>query len=601
MSKTFLKRSSQFNNQPVVEVSGEKWSVENGWKAICDRLNKEAKALSGGRKIIIIETYQGVIYEELLENLKEGLTYTHFLEARDAMLSEEEIRELVFPDVTNDRIFGFLTRLTMEAFFDPEKVNALRSEIELVDEGTIIIFGSGASFVCPNVLSQGGDKESALLVYADMARWEIQLRMRQHRVDNLGVSNRNTADWMLLYKQGFFVDWRVCDRLKKKLFDRWDFVLDTNKIGHPKLVEGPAILEGLRIASHQPFSVVPFFDPGPWGGQWMKEVCNLDQSASNYAWCFNCVPEENSLLLKFGDQVVEVPSINLVFRHPHELLGEPVHGRFGDEFPIRFDFLDTMDGGHLSLQVHPLTEYIQEKFGMHYTQDESYYMMDAEDDAIVYLGLREEVNPEAMLGELQEAQAGGQPFNAERHVQIWPVKKHDHVLIPAGTVHCSGKNSMVLEISATPYIFTFKLWDWGRLGMDGKPRPINIEHGKNVIQWDRKTDWTKKNLVNQIEKIAEGDGWVEERTGLHEREFIETRRHWFTKKVEHHTHGGVQVICLVEGDEVIVESPSGAFEPFVVHYAEVFIVPASVKQYTIRPYGAGEGQKCGTLKAYVRF
>lgn len=601
MSKTFLKRSSQFNNQPVVEVSGEKWSVENGWKAICDRLNKEAKALSGGRKVIIIETYQGVIYEELLENLKEGLTYTHFLEARDAMLSEEEIRELVFPDVTNDRIFGFLTRLTMEAFFDPEKVNTLRSEIELVDEGTIIIFGSGASFMYPNVLSQGGDKEAALLVYADMARWEIQLRMRQHRVDNLGVSNRNTADWMLLYKQGFFVDWRVCDRLKKKLFDRWDFVLDTNKIGHPKLVEGPAILEGLRIASHQPFSVVPFFDPGPWGGQWMKEVCNLDQSASNYAWCFNCVPEENSLLLKFGDQVVEVPSINLVFRHPHELLGEPVHGRFGDEFPIRFDFLDTMDGGHLSLQVHPLTEYIQEKFGMHYTQDESYYMMDAEDDAIVYLGLREEVNPEAMLGELQEAQAGGQPFNAERHVQIWPVKKHDHVLIPAGTVHCSGKNSMVLEISATPYIFTFKLWDWGRLGMDGKPRPINIEHGKNVIQWDRKTDWTKKNLVNQIEKIAEADGWVEERTGLHEREFIETRRHWFTKKVEHHTHGDVQVICLVEGDEVIVESPSGAFEPFVVHYAEVFIVPASVKQYTIRPYGAGEGQKCGTLKAYVRF
>nr|MBD3622980.1 class I mannose-6-phosphate isomerase [Sunxiuqinia sp.] len=235
------------------------------------------------------------------------------------------------------------------------------------------------------------------------------------------------------------------------------------------------------------------------------------------------------------------------------------------------------------------------------TQDESYYMMDAEDDAIVYLGLREEVNPEAMLGELQEAQAGGQPFNAERHVQIWPVKKHDHVLIPAGTVHCSGKNSMVLEISATPYIFTFKLWDWGRLGMDGKPRPINIEHGKNVIQWDRKTDWTKKNLVNQIEKIAEADGWVEERTGLHEREFIETRRHWFTKKVEHHTDGGVQVICLVEGDEVIVESPSGAFEPFVVHYAEVFIVPASVKQYIIRPYGAGEGQKCGTLKAYVRF
>jgi hypothetical protein len=159
---------------------------------------------------------------------------------------------------------------------------------------------------------------------------------------------------------------------------------------------------------------------------------------------------------------------------------------------------------------------------------------------------------------------------------------------------------MVLEISATPYIFTFKLWDWGRLGLDGKPRPINIEHGKKNIRWDRTADWVRNNLINQVEKVAEGDGWLEERTGLHEREFIETRRHWFTKKVEHHTNGGVQVICLVEGDEMIVESPSGTFEPFVVHYAEVFIVPAKVGVFTIRPYGAGEGQKCGTLKAYVR-
>jgi mannose-6-phosphate isomerase class I len=185
-------------------------------------------------------------------------------------------------------------------------------------------------------------------------------------------------------------------------------------------------------------------------------------------------------------------------------MGEPVHARFGDEFPIRFDFLDTMQGGNLSLQVHPLTEYIQEKFGMHYTQDESYYIMDAEEGARVYLGLKEGVVPGDMVQELGDAQAGGKAFNTEKHVQTWPAKKHDHFLIPAGTVHCSGANSMVLEISATPYIFTFKLWDWGRLGIDGKPRPINIEHGKNVIQWDRTTEWTRKNLVNRVEKVAGG-------------------------------------------------------------------------------------------------
>jgi hypothetical protein len=159
---------------------------------------------------------------------------------------------------------------------------------------------------------------------------------------------------------------------------------------------------------------------------------------------------------------------------------------------------------------------------------------------------------------------------------------------------------MVLEISATPYIFTFKLWDWGRLGLDGKPRPINIEHGKNVIQWDRTTTWTKENLVHRVEPIAEGDGWKEERTGLHELEFIETRRHWFRKPVVHQTGGTVNILTLVEGDEVVVECASGAFAPVVIHYAETFIVPAAVEEYSIRPTGKSAGKECATIKAYVR-
>lgn len=585
-----MKRTA-FNNLPVVEIDYPAYKVDEGWEAVCSRINQAIEELENKRKIIVIETYQGVIGEDLVSVFKEKLHFTCFVESGNYMLPEDEIKKMTFPDVTNDRIFGFLTRLTMEAFFDLPKVAGFQNEMNTSSEGTTIVFGSGASILCP---------DPDLLIYADMARWEIQLRMRQHLVDNLGVRNRNTSDWMLLYKQGFFVDWRVCDRLKKTLMHRWDFVLDTNNRNLPKLVAGKAVRDGLGQCLQRPFSVVPFFDPGPWGGQWMKEHCNLDTSQPNYAWCFNCVPEENSLLLKFGDSVVEIPSVNLVFYAPEQLLGAAVHGRFGDEFPIRYDYLDTIGGGHLSLQVHPLTEYIQEKFGMHYTQDESYYMMEAKPGAIVYLGLREGVNPSEMIRDLEMAQRGEKPFDAEKHVQTWPVQKHDHFLIPGGTVHCSGKDSMVLEISATPYIFTFKLWDWGRVGMDGKPRPINIEHGKANIQWNRTTEWTRKNLVNRIEKVAEGEGWTEERTGLHEREFIETRRHWFTGKVNHHTQGGVNVICLVEGDHIIVESPTDAFSPFVVNYAETFIVPACVGEYTIRPYGKSEGTKFATMKAFVR-
>ena len=157
---------------------------------------------------------------------------------------------------------------------------------------------------------------------------------------------------------------------------------------------------------------------------------------------------------------------------------------------------------------------------------------------------------------------------------------------------------MVLEISATPYIFTFKLWDWGRLGLDGEPRPLHIEHGRENIQWYRRTEWIRRNLVNRKEVVARADEWCEERTGLHEREnFIETRRHWFTGKVEHDTRGGVNVLNLVEGPEIVVESPDSTFDPFPVHYAETFILPAAVGRYNVRPTKEG---RCATIKAYVR-
>jgi hypothetical protein len=159
---------------------------------------------------------------------------------------------------------------------------------------------------------------------------------------------------------------------------------------------------------------------------------------------------------------------------------------------------------------------------------------------------------------------------------------------------------MVLEISATPYIFTFKLWDWGRLGLDGLPRPINIAHGERVIQWDRTEQWVRREILNRAETVARGDGWTEERTGLHEREFIETRRHRFTGTVRHRTEGSVNVLNLVEGREAIVESPDNTFEPFAVHYAETFIVPEYVKEYSIRPFGEAEGQGCATIKAFIR-
>ena len=582
------EQKRNYEKNPVIEMKGMEKEAFQSYENILEELKSKKDSLNKKKTVMVLDYYHGVDEKEVYENLISKAGAVKLINIADYKLSEEYLSDELKREITEDRVFGVLSVRTIEEFFDMKKIEELKKEINEISEGLVVVYGIGAGLI-----------EGDILVYADMARWEIQQRFRRKELDNWGAGNFD-EDVLKKYKRAFFIEWRVLDRHKKGLFQKLDYLLDTNIKNDPKMVKGDAFRAALTQAVNQPFRLVPFFDPGVWGGQWMKEVCGLDKNQEQYAWCFDGVPEENSLKLKYGDIVVEIPSIDLVFYKPVELLGDKVHARFGTEFPIRFDFLDTMGGGNLSLQVHPLTEYIQSKFGMHYTQDESYYMLDSGDDGSVYLGTKTGVNPDELIEEFRKAQRGEGAFPDEKYINKFPAKKHDHFLIPAGTIHCSGKNAMILEISATPYIFTFKLWDWGRVGLDGLPRPIHIEHGKENIQYNRNTEWVEENLINRIEKIDEGDGFREERTGLHEREFIETRRHWFSKKVLHNTDGLVNMLNLVEGEEAIIESPKNKFEPYIVHYAETFIIPANVGEYTIRPYGNSAGKEIATIKAFVR-
>ena len=581
-----MSRQSNYDKFPFI-AAGSAEECSAGWRPVAARLAPYFK----GRGVVCIECYPGVFSAYLSDELRLNLPAASVFHAEECLKAPDQLRAMLEPLLGDDRVFGRMSGIALDDYFDAAKLDAMRAAVEhAAREGPVLVVGAGAVLVSPR---------GATKVYADLSRWEIQLRWRRGETGSLGLNNP-PEDFSLKYKCGFFAEWRAADRLKRQLLPEIDFLLDTNQPLSPKLIGGDAFRLALAQTARRPFRVVPYFDPGPWGGHWMEEVCDLPRDVPNHAWCFDCVPEENSLLLGFGEHRVEVPAIDLVYSEPRALLGDAVYARFGAEFPIRFDFLDTMGGGNLSLQVHPLTEYIRAKFGMDYTQDESYYLLDAGPDATVYLGLKDNVSPKEMIGRLYRAQEGGEAFPAEKYANRWPARKHDHFLIPAGTIHCSGKDCMVLEISATPYIFTFKLWDWGRLGLDGQPRPIHIEHGAANIQWDRTTEWVRRELIDRFEIIREAEGWREERTGLHPLEFIEMRRHWFTTGVPHHTYGGVNVLNLVEGDEAIVESPGGAFVPFVVHYAETFIVPAAAGPYTIRPHGQSIGKECATIKAFVR-
>ncbi|HEU4667747.1 MAG TPA: class I mannose-6-phosphate isomerase [Arthrobacter sp.] len=579
---------SSYDKFPSVTVPGAPsvWSGEEAWREVA----RNAAERSGASPVIVVDTYPGADLGRILAFAAESLPDHQVLNVEElAARPISEIDAMIASNLTDDRVFGVMSHHTLADFYDAQKLADLGRQVAASDLPVVLV-GWGAALV------PVGERT---LVLADMARWELQQRQRAG-APNWRCHNTN-EDNLRKYKRSFFVEWRVADRHKRQLFPAVDYVLDTNRsVSEAKLITGETFHRGMAAAAAAPFRVVPFFDPGVWGGQWMKKVIGLDAEADNYAWCFDCVPEENSILLDVAGEIVELPSVDVVFTQPKALLGQQTYARFGAEFPIRFDFLDTMGGGNLSLQVHPLTDYIQDRFGMHYTQDESYYILDCDDDAVVYLGLKSGTDPDAMLKALREASDGGTSFPAEDYVNAFPAKKHDHFSIPAGTVHCSGANSMVLEISATPYIFTFKMWDWDRVGLDGRPRPIHVEHASRNIQWDRDTEWAREQLLDQVEQLGSGPGWTEERTGLHELEFIEVRRHWFTDTVEHNTNGTVNVLNLVEGAQAVVESPDGSFAPFVVSYAETFIIPAAVGRYTISPYGAGVGQKLGTVKASVR-
>ena len=569
---------SNYNKRPALYVENSKGRVFRGNREIQDCLRAE---LSGGSRTLIVETYPGASLDNI-RRLIEGLDPDLIISAEDILKDADTLKILLDNILTDDRVFGRMYSGELTDFVDPVKVDYLRAKIANTG-GKIAVYGFGASLLA----------EEGLCVYADMSRWEIQLRYRAGM--SCYFTDKPDEDILKKFKQGYFLEWRIADKWKMAFMDKMQYFIDANRDDDFVMIRKDLFEEALSKEVSGPFRVVPYFDPGVWGGQWMKKVCGLDPEADNYAWSFDGVPEENSICFDFDGTILEMPAMNLILRHPKELLGKKVYARFGAEFPIRFDFLDTIGGQNLSLQVHPTTDYIHRNFGMAYTQDESYYILDAEEGACVYLGLKEGVSVADMIAELEIAQQGGAPFDAEKFINKIPAKKHDHFLIPAGTIHCSGSGAMVLEISATPYIFTFKLWDWGRLGLDGKPRPINISRGEKVIQ-ERRTGWVMENLVSRIDTVTENEHYTEEHTGLHELEFIETRRFTIQDFAELDCHESVNVLNLVDGSSCLVESIDGSFAPYEVHYAETFIVPECVGKYRLRAVGG----PVKVMQAYVR-
>ena len=583
---TYLNGVSNFEKYPSTKIHGHDTEVFAGYDQIATALKK---SVNNNDFVLIVETYVGVD-ESVLEALVERLKPSTVIRSIDIFYSSDVMQKMLDRYITDDRVYGIAYTGEWSDFVEPTRLEKVKAQVEQA-KGLTLIFGVGASFISK------GD----CMVYADMAIWELQMRYK-NGTPNFNATNV-VEEQIRKFKRGYFIDWRLSNRQKASLFEEFDFYLDTVWNDKPAMLTRNAFETGLKEMLHQPFRTIPFFDEGLWGGQWMKEVCDVeDKSRVNYAWSYNLLFQENEVNLQYGETRVNIPGYTIMLRYPKLLIGEKGFARFGAEYPIRYDFLDTMEGGYLSLQVHPDTQYYQQNFGMPFTQDESYYFLDCgPTDTFMHLGLKTGVKKEDVERDLKRASRGEIDFPADKYTNKIYVKKHDHLHIPAGTIHCAGPNTMVLEISSAPCIFTFKLWDWGRVGMDGIPRPTHIDRGLKVIQWDKGTEWINDTCAFPAYKVDGGEGWVEEKTGLNDLEFIETHRITTSVKVHRSTKNETNALHLVDGREALIESPTGQFKPFIIHFAESVCIPAGIGEYTFRPYGESENKEVSLIIGYVRY
>ncbi len=428
----------------------------------------------------------------LVDELGRREVSAELVDARRFLASWEEVQRRTAASVLpGDPVFGRVFEGSLVVLFD-----RLPPDANTADNADVrVVFGPGSALF-----------EHDLLWYVDLPKWQSLAAVRKADAGNLGqpVGEAGSEQRLL------FVDWPVLERHKQELLPRLDHYVDLSEPDTPRSLDGETLRRTLRQLAGGPFRTRPTFLPGPWGGQWLSDALGISTDAPNLAWSYELITPESGVLLGTDDPV-EVGFELLMAAEGERVLGTELKARFGVSFPVRFDYLDTMGGGHLSIQCHPSEEYMRETFGLPYTQHETYYVVDTSPGAEIFLGLREDADLEAFRAEAERAEDPGLELEPERYLQTHPAVQHRLYLIPAGTAHASGAGNIVLEISATPYLYTLRFYDWLRRDLGGELRPVHLDHAFSNLDPSRSGESVRRELVPEPKPVRQGAGLVRAR------------------------------------------------------------------------------------------
>jgi mannose-6-phosphate isomerase class I len=595
---------------PREEVLDRKWrhSLVVGNNRIHRHIGKVAKGVfvEEARPVLLaMDGTCGIDWKNKIPQLKTALEKQGFrvtvIDFSGAYKSPRAIERLVGPAMTREKTFGRVFKGKLEDFLDEDRISGLQERFYRYRKQrprsprVVLCFGSGAACRPLRGLYD-------IIFYRDITREEITKRSYGGLVLPLGARRRQgTAKDQPAYLAGkrfHYVDFPVLDKERKTLLNRIHYYIDDNLAGRPKLLSRRVLDEMVSHRAQRPFQLKAFHDAGVWGGQWLKKVRKLPKEMVNCAWAYELMAYHMSIQLPLGDTFIEIPFPVMLDKEPERIMGPEVNRKFRGIWPIRVNYDDCWRGDDMAIQIHPDAAYIRKTFREPLHQDESYYIMAATPDAYVHLGIKEDIDISEFHVRVERAETDGIPFDHREFVNVFPARQGDLFLIPAGTVHASGKGCVVLELSSTTDRYTFHFYDYLRPDLNGKLREIHAEHAFRMLRKypQRTTPWVRKNLIQKPRCIRRGKDWAEYVLGKREDLVFEVRRYEFTTAVEDDTRGAPHVLSLAEGDTVVVRPLAFPEKEFHLPFTETAIVPACTGKYAI--VNAGEGP-CKVLKTLV--